>query len=153
MTVLFLFGFYSFEGALNGFKKHSHLVGTLLDWLWYMNNVFARFGIQTATEMISVIWKFGWNMYDPPAGCISSQVSSYFWCSIFLIVFKLLSLIHIILVAQAENCADAEVIYSFLDANGIGKTHSAYYISYALHMESKNKLKVGNEILSLGLSR
>lgn len=118
-----------------------------------MSNVFARFGIQTATEMISDIWKFGWNMYDPPAVCISSQVSSYFWCSIFLIGFKLLSLIHIILVAQAENCADAEVIYSFLDANGIGKTHSAYYISYAFHMESKNKLKAGNEILSLGLTR
>ncbi|KAF3446947.1 hypothetical protein FNV43_RR12127 [Rhamnella rubrinervis] len=53
----------------------------------------------------------------------------------------------------AENCVDAEVIYSFLDANGIGKTHSVYYISYALHMESKNKLKVGNEILNLGISR
>lgn len=57
------------------------------------------------------------------------------------------------LVVQAENCVDAEVIYSFLYANGIGKTHSAYYISYALHMESKNKLKRGNEILNLGISR
>lgn len=57
------------------------------------------------------------------------------------------------MVVQAEYCVDAEVIYSFLDANGIGKTHSVYYISYALHMEAKNKLKVGNEILSLGISR
>ncbi|XP_015880008.1 mitotic spindle checkpoint protein BUBR1 [Ziziphus jujuba] len=53
----------------------------------------------------------------------------------------------------AENCVDAQVIYSFLDANGIGKTHSQYYISYALHLESNNKLKLGNEILNLGISR
>uniref|UniRef100_A0A6N2K493 BUB1 N-terminal domain-containing protein n=1 Tax=Salix viminalis TaxID=40686 RepID=A0A6N2K493_SALVM len=37
----------------------------------------------------------------------------------------------------AENCVDAEVIYSFLDANEIGKSQSAYYLAYALHMESK----------------
>ncbi|KAL5707326.1 non-specific serine/threonine protein kinase [Ranunculus cassubicifolius] len=53
----------------------------------------------------------------------------------------------------AENCSDAEVIYSFLDANGIGKTHSIYYITYALHMEAKNKLKNANDIFNLGLAR
>ncbi|MBA0808804.1 hypothetical protein Gohar_024514 [Gossypium harknessii] len=53
---------------------------------------------------------------------------------------------------QAEHCSDAEVIYSFLDANDIGKTHSAYYIAYALHMESKSKMKAANDILNLGIS-
>ncbi|OVA01039.1 Mad3/BUB1 homology region 1 [Macleaya cordata] len=53
----------------------------------------------------------------------------------------------------AENCADAEVIYSFLHANGIGQEHSSYYISYALHMESKNKMKSANEIFNLGIER
>lgn len=56
-------------------------------------------------------------------------------------------------VLQAENCADAEVIYSFLRANGIGQAHSSFYISYALHMESKNKLKNANEIFNIGLDR
>ncbi|CAN6454178.1 unnamed protein product [Victoria cruziana] len=42
----------------------------------------------------------------------------------------------------ADNCSDAEVIYKFLNANEIGQTHSCYYISYALHMESKHKLKI-----------
>ncbi|XVF00215.1 hypothetical protein REPUB_Repub03eG0266000 [Reevesia pubescens] len=53
----------------------------------------------------------------------------------------------------AEHCSDAEVIYSFLDANDIGKTHSAYYIAYALHMESKSKMKAANDIFNLGISR
>ncbi|XP_058073340.1 mitotic spindle checkpoint protein BUBR1 [Magnolia sinica] len=53
----------------------------------------------------------------------------------------------------ADNCADAEVIYGFLDANQIGQTHSIYYISYALHMESKNKLKRADEIFNLGIAR
>ncbi|KAI6690702.1 hypothetical protein NL676_027530 [Syzygium grande] len=53
----------------------------------------------------------------------------------------------------ADNCSDAEVIYNFLDANEIGKPHSLFYISYALHMESKNKVKAANEILNLGISR
>ncbi|KAJ0087183.1 hypothetical protein Patl1_09319 [Pistacia atlantica] len=53
----------------------------------------------------------------------------------------------------AENCVDAEVIFSFLDANDIGKTHSAYYIAYALHMESKSKMKAANDLFSLGISR
>ncbi|KAK8647326.1 hypothetical protein V6N13_121070 [Hibiscus sabdariffa] len=52
----------------------------------------------------------------------------------------------------AEHCSDAEVIYSFLDANDIGKTHSAFYIAYALHMESKSKMKTANDILNLGIS-
>ncbi|KAI4352614.1 hypothetical protein L6164_006849 [Bauhinia variegata] len=53
----------------------------------------------------------------------------------------------------ADNCIDADIIYSFLDANGIGKTHAAFYISYALHIESKNKMKAANEIFELGISR
>lgn len=53
----------------------------------------------------------------------------------------------------AENCVDAEVIYSFLDANKIGQSHSSYYISYALHMESKNKVKCANDIFNLGIER
>lgn len=54
---------------------------------------------------------------------------------------------------QADNCVDADIIYSFLDANGIGRTHSTFYISYALYMESKNKIKAANEIFDLGISR
>ncbi|XP_028765747.1 mitotic spindle checkpoint protein BUBR1 [Neltuma alba] len=53
----------------------------------------------------------------------------------------------------ADNCIDADVIYSFLDANGIGRTHSTFYISYALYMESKNKIRAANEIFDLGISR
>ncbi|KAL7085736.1 hypothetical protein ACP275_14G297400 [Erythranthe tilingii] len=52
----------------------------------------------------------------------------------------------------AENCVDAEVIYNFLEANKIGVTHSSFYISYALHMEHKNKNKTANEIFNRGLS-
>lgn len=58
-----------------------------------------------------------------------------------------------IICSQAENCADAEVIYTFLDANEIGKSHAVFYISYALHMESKHKVKAANEILNRGISR
>ncbi|XP_065880570.1 mitotic spindle checkpoint protein BUBR1 [Euphorbia lathyris] len=53
----------------------------------------------------------------------------------------------------AENCTDAEVIYDFLDANEIGKSHSIYYIAYASHMESKSKMKTSNDIFNLGISR
>ncbi|KAF6174225.1 hypothetical protein GIB67_033757 [Kingdonia uniflora] len=53
----------------------------------------------------------------------------------------------------AENCADAEVIYGFLEANGIGQKHSLYYISYALYMEFKNKIRNANEIFNLGIAR
>ncbi|XP_038897191.1 mitotic spindle checkpoint protein BUBR1 [Benincasa hispida] len=53
----------------------------------------------------------------------------------------------------AENCFDAEVIFNFLHANVIGTTHSAYYISYALHLESKAKTKAANDIFNLGISR
>ncbi|PIN09421.1 hypothetical protein CDL12_17998 [Handroanthus impetiginosus] len=52
----------------------------------------------------------------------------------------------------AENCVDAEVIYQFLEANTIGVTHASFYISYALHMEQKNKNKTANEIFNRGLS-
>ncbi|KAK1288252.1 hypothetical protein QJS10_CPB19g00937 [Acorus calamus] len=53
----------------------------------------------------------------------------------------------------AEYCADAEVIYCFLDANQIGKTHSEYYLAYALHMESKNKMRKADDIFNLGIAR
>ncbi|KAJ0240132.1 Mitotic spindle checkpoint protein BUBR1 [Hirschfeldia incana] len=53
----------------------------------------------------------------------------------------------------AEHCADAEVIYKFLEVNDIGKTHASYYIAYALHMEFKSKVKTANEIFNLGISR
>ncbi|TKY69134.1 Mitotic spindle checkpoint protein BUBR1 [Spatholobus suberectus] len=53
----------------------------------------------------------------------------------------------------ADNCFDADVIYAFLDANGIGKTHSNFYIAYALHLESKNKFKAANQTFELGISR
>ncbi|CAM8974878.1 unnamed protein product [Rhodiola kirilowii] len=52
----------------------------------------------------------------------------------------------------AESCADAEVIYSFLDANEIGLAHADFYISYALHLESKNKYKRANDIFNRGLA-
>ncbi|GAB4837623.1 hypothetical protein Ancab_002472 [Ancistrocladus abbreviatus] len=52
----------------------------------------------------------------------------------------------------AEHCADAQVIYSFLDANKIGQTHSSYYIAYALHLEDKHKIKTANDIFNRGLS-
>lgn len=54
---------------------------------------------------------------------------------------------------QAENCDDAEVVYSFLDTNKIGKTHSIFYIAYASHLESKNKIRTANDIYELGISR
>ncbi|KAK6947970.1 Mad3/Bub1 homology region 1 [Dillenia turbinata] len=53
----------------------------------------------------------------------------------------------------ADNCSDAEVIFSFLDANHIGESHSLYYIAYAKHMESRNKVKIANDIFNLGLAR
>lgn len=53
----------------------------------------------------------------------------------------------------AGNCADAEVIFRFLEANQIGQGHAIYYLSYASLMESKNKLKKANEIFNLGIAR
>ncbi|CAH8303656.1 unnamed protein product [Eruca vesicaria subsp. sativa] len=38
----------------------------------------------------------------------------------------------------AEHCADAKVIYKFLEVNEIGKTHALFYIAYAMHMDFKN---------------
>ncbi|KAL9276580.1 hypothetical protein ACSQ67_025879 [Phaseolus vulgaris] len=52
-----------------------------------------------------------------------------------------------------DNCFDVDVIYAFLDTNEIGKTHSNFYISYALHLEYKNKFKVVNQIFEFGISR
>jgi checkpoint serine/threonine-protein kinase len=54
---------------------------------------------------------------------------------------------------QAGNCADAEVIYRFLEANKIGQGHAIYYMSYASLMESKNKLRKADEIFNLGIAR
>ncbi|RRT78208.1 hypothetical protein B296_00019164 [Ensete ventricosum] len=45
------------------------------------------------------------------------------------------------------------VIFQFLEANQIGQSHSIFYISYAMHLESKNKLRKADEILNLGLAR
>ncbi|CAL4970857.1 unnamed protein product [Urochloa decumbens] len=53
----------------------------------------------------------------------------------------------------AGNCADAEVIYRFLEANQIGQSHAIYYMSYASLLESKNKLRKANEIFDLGIAR
>ncbi|KAL8215968.1 hypothetical protein R6Q57_022805 [Mikania cordata] len=53
----------------------------------------------------------------------------------------------------AQSCNDAEVVLSFLDANKIGHTHSLFYISYANHLELKNKIKTANEIYECGISR
>ncbi|PWA57105.1 BUB1-related (BUB1: budding uninhibited by benzymidazol 1) [Artemisia annua] len=53
----------------------------------------------------------------------------------------------------AENCDDAGIVYSFLDSNKIGETHSVFYIAYASHLESKNKIKTANEIYECGISR
>ncbi|CAN6936932.1 unnamed protein product [Brassica oleracea] len=54
---------------------------------------------------------------------------------------------------KAENCADAEVIYKFLEVNDIGRTHGLYYRDYGLHMEFKGKVKTANEIFNLGITR
>ena len=54
---------------------------------------------------------------------------------------------------QAGNCADAEVIYRFLEANQIGQGYAIYYMAYASLMESKNKLRKANEIFDLGIAR
>ncbi|KAK6943759.1 Mad3/Bub1 homology region 1, partial [Dillenia turbinata] len=56
------------------------------------------------------------------------------------------------LLLQADNCNDAEAIFSFLDAKHIGESHSLCYIGYAKHMESRNKVKIANDIFSLGIA-
>ncbi|WVZ77507.1 hypothetical protein U9M48_025366 [Paspalum notatum var. saurae] len=53
----------------------------------------------------------------------------------------------------AGNCADAEVIYRFLEANTIGQGHAIYYMSYASLLESKNKLRKAKEVFDLGIAR
>ncbi|KAJ8498174.1 hypothetical protein OPV22_008726 [Ensete ventricosum] len=53
----------------------------------------------------------------------------------------------------ADHCADAEVIFQFLDANQIGQSHSIFYTSYAMHLETKNRLRKADDILNLGLCR
>ncbi|CAN6918683.1 unnamed protein product [Brassica oleracea] len=54
---------------------------------------------------------------------------------------------------KAEHCADAEVIYKFLEVNDIGRTLGLYYRDFGLHMEFKGKVKTANEIFNLGISR
>lgn len=53
----------------------------------------------------------------------------------------------------AGYCDDAEIVYSFLDTNQIGETHSIFYISYATHLESKNKIKTANDLYGCGIAR
>ncbi|GLJ22911.1 hypothetical protein SUGI_0432190 [Cryptomeria japonica] len=53
----------------------------------------------------------------------------------------------------ADECADPEVVYSFLDVNGIGEDHSLFYMRYATCLELKNKMKKADEIYSLGIAR
>nr|GEW64871.1 mitotic spindle checkpoint protein BUBR1 [Tanacetum cinerariifolium] len=53
---------------------------------------------------------------------------------------------------SAENFDNAGIVYSFLDYNKIGETHSVFYIAYASHFESKNKIKATNEIYDCRIS-
>ncbi|GJU80865.1 putative RNA-directed DNA polymerase [Tanacetum coccineum] len=48
---------------------------------------------------------------------------------------------------------NAGIVYSFLDSNKIWETHSVFYIAYASHLESKNKIKATNEIYDCRISR
>lgn len=107
------------------------------------------FGIRSGIRMICAISKFGLNMW------VLKSLSHTLFCLInvtsLLACFYFLS--GELLLLQADNCFDKEVIYAFLDANGIGKSHSDFYISYALHLESKSKFKAANQIFELGISR
>lgn len=53
----------------------------------------------------------------------------------------------------ADQCTDPEVIYNFLDVNGVGQDHSLFYMRYATCLEQKNKMKRADEIYSLGIAR
>ncbi|KAL4579541.1 hypothetical protein LXL04_015691 [Taraxacum kok-saghyz] len=53
----------------------------------------------------------------------------------------------------AGYCDDAEVVYGFLNTNKIGEMHAIFYISYATHLESKNKIKTANNIYECGIAR
>lgn len=53
----------------------------------------------------------------------------------------------------ADQCTDPEVVYNFLDVNGVGQNHSLFYIRYAACLEVKNKMKRADEIYSLGIAR
>lgn len=152
MRFLFhLFG--SFKGASSGFRRHFLPVEIARDWWWSMNNAFAPFGMNAATRMIFATLKCGWNMYV----LIMSSTLCFYNCR-FICIFAVFFRYKILYLAfemalQAENCVDAEVIFSFLDSNEIGQTHSIFFISYALHMESKNKIKTANDIFNRGISR
>lgn len=137
-----MFYFYYSKGASNGFKR-LFLQGEIArGWLWFMNNVCVPFGMINATRMISDTLKCGWNMYDLNFFVLLHMHSNWY-C--WYVVLEM--------VLQAENCVDSEVIFSFLDSNEIGQTHAIFFISYALHMEAKNKIKTANDIFNRGLSR
>ncbi|KAL4573727.1 hypothetical protein LXL04_020543 [Taraxacum kok-saghyz] len=53
----------------------------------------------------------------------------------------------------AGFCDVAEVVYGFLNTNKIGEMHAIFYISYATHLESKNKIKTANNIYECGIGR
>lgn len=53
----------------------------------------------------------------------------------------------------ADQCDDPEVVYNFLDVNGIGQDHSLFYMRYAACLELKNRLKKADEIYVLGIAR
>lgn len=53
----------------------------------------------------------------------------------------------------ADQCTDPEVVYNFLDVNGVGQDHSLFYMRYARCLEQKNKMKRADEIYSLGIAR
>ncbi|KAL4579156.1 hypothetical protein LXL04_015293 [Taraxacum kok-saghyz] len=53
----------------------------------------------------------------------------------------------------AGYCDDAEVVYGFLNTNKIGEMHAIFYISYASHLESKNKIKTANDMYECGIAR
>ena len=85
----------------------------------------------------------------------SCDASLIFSCSFRLCSGGISHIIPLLIVfcLQAGNCADAEVIYRFLEANQIGQGHAIYYMAYASLMESKNKLRKANEIFDLGIAR
>ena len=56
-------------------------------------------------------------------------------------------MIKFVLNLQAGNYDDVGVVYSFLDSNKIGVTHSISYIAHANHLESNDKIKTANGML------
>lgn len=88
-----------------------------------------------------------------PFICLMFTFACLDYVYFFLLRFWVASLLTKEILLQADNCYDKEVIYAFLDSYGIGKSHTDFYISYALHLESKNKFKAANQTFELGISR